>query len=60
MGVEVTGFFGLILLVLNIWAIIKIADSSAGAGAKALWIVAIIVLPVLGLIIWFFFGPKGG
>jgi len=60
MGIEVTGFFGLILLVLNIWAIIKIADSSAGAGAKALWIVAIIILPVLGLIIWFFFGPKGG
>jgi len=60
MGIEVTGLFGLILLVLNIWAIIKIADSSAGAGAKALWIVAIIVLPVLGLIIWFFFGPKGG
>ncbi|MDZ7785469.1 MAG: PLDc N-terminal domain-containing protein [Halioglobus sp.] len=60
MGIEVTGFFGLILLVLNIWAIIKIADSSAGAGAKTLWIVAIIVLPVLGLIIWFFFGPKGG
>lgn len=59
MGVEVGGLLGLIWLVLVIWAIIKVANSPAGAGAKALWIVILLVFPFIGLIIWFFLGPKG-
>jgi hypothetical protein len=57
MGVEVGGFFGLILLILNVWAIVKVAQSSAGTGSIVLWIVLILLLPVLGLILWFFLGP---
>lgn len=57
MGVEVGGFFGLILLILNVWAIVKVAQSSASTGSKVLWIVLILLLPVLGLILWFFLGP---
>jgi succinate dehydrogenase/fumarate reductase cytochrome b subunit len=53
-----TGFFGLIILVLDIWAIIRIAQSSAEPLKKAVWIVIIIVLPVLGLILWWLVGPK--
>ena len=59
MGIEVGGIFGLIVLALNIWAILKIVSSSAGLGAKVLWVVVILLLPVLGLIIWWLFGPKG-
>lgn len=57
MGVEVGGFFGLILLILNVWAIVKVAQSSAGTGSKVLWIVLILLLPVLGLILWLLMGP---
>ncbi len=59
MGIEVGGLLGLILLVAMVWAILKIFQSSASTGAKVLWTVLIIVLPVLGLIIWFLAGPKG-
>ncbi|MGR3513526.1 MAG: PLD nuclease N-terminal domain-containing protein [Paracoccaceae bacterium] len=55
---EVGGFFGLLLLVLNIWAIISIIGSAASTGKKVLWTVLIILLPVLGFIIWLFAGPK--
>ncbi len=57
--VEVGGFFGFILLILNVWAIVRVVQSSAGTGSKVLWIVLILLLPVLGLILWFFLGPKG-
>lgn len=57
MGLEV-GLFGIIILALDIWAILKIAGSTASNGAKALWIVLILVLPVLGLILWALLGPK--
>jgi succinate dehydrogenase/fumarate reductase cytochrome b subunit len=50
---------GLVILILDVWAILKIAQSGASTGSKALWIVLVLILPVLGLIIWFFAGPKG-
>ncbi|MFO7582861.1 MAG: PLD nuclease N-terminal domain-containing protein [Guyparkeria sp.] len=53
------GLLGLIILILDIYAIIKVVQSGASAGMKALWIVIILLLPVLGLIIWALFGPKG-
>ncbi len=59
MDIQVGGFLGFIILVLDIWAIVKIFQSGAGAGSKTLWIVVILLLPLLGLIIWFFFGPRG-
>jgi Phospholipase_D-nuclease N-terminal len=52
------GLLGIVLLVAVIYAAVKIFQSGAGAGEKVLWIVLIIVLPVIGLIAWFFFGPK--
>lgn len=59
MGIEVGGILGLLLLLANIYAIVKIVGSGAGTGAKVLWIALILLLPVVGLIIWFFIGPKG-
>lgn len=59
MGVEVGGLLGLIILILDVWAIVKIMQSAAGTGAKVAWIVIILLLPVLGLVLWLLFGPKG-
>lgn len=60
MGIEVGGLLGFILLVLDVWAIVKTVQSGAGTGAKVVWIVVILVLPLLGLILWYFLGPRGG
>lgn len=59
MDIQISGIFGLIILIADIWAIVKIVQSGASTGAKVLWIVLILLLPVLGLIIWLIFGPKG-
>lgn len=53
------GFLGFIILALDIWAIVKLLDSSASSGSKVLWILLILFLPVLGLIIWLVAGPRG-
>lgn len=52
------GILGLIILVLDIYAIIKIVQSSAEPIWKAVWVVVVLALPVLGLILWWLFGPK--
>lgn len=50
--------FGIIILVADIWAIVNVFGSTASTGAKVLWTLLILILPVLGLIIWFFAGPR--
>ncbi|MDP1626143.1 PLD nuclease N-terminal domain-containing protein [Parvibaculum sp.] len=52
------GILGILILVADIYAIVRIAQSGAEPMWKAIWIVIVILLPVLGLILWFFFGPK--
>lgn len=59
MGIEVGGILGLLLLVADVWAIVKTVQSGASTGAKVFWVVLILILPLLGLIIWFFAGPRG-
>lgn len=59
MGSTFNSLIGLIILALDIWAIINVFKSSAGTGAKVLWILLILFLPVLGLIIWAIAGPRG-
>lgn len=54
------GLFSLIILVLDIWAIFHVIRSSAGIGAKVLWILLIVILPLVGLIIWALMGPRAG
>jgi hypothetical protein len=50
------GIFGLLILALDIWAIIKIVQSRSDMGVKIAWIVVILLLPLLGLVTWYLFG----
>ncbi len=52
------GVLGLLLLTAIVWAIVNVAQSQASSGAKALWIVLLLVLPVIGLVIWLIAGPR--
>ncbi|MCP1728431.1 putative membrane protein [Natronospira proteinivora] len=59
MGLEVGGLLGLIWLIIVVWAIIRTAQSRAADPlVKAIWIVVLLVLPVLGLILWLLLGPR--
>ncbi|WP_028580229.1 PLDc N-terminal domain-containing protein [Desulfogranum japonicum] len=58
MGIEVTGIFGLLILIGDIWAIVSTVQSRASTGSKVVWILLILILPLLGLILWFLLGPR--
>lgn len=53
------GIFGLIILALDIWAIVSVMRSDSTTGKKAMWVLLIVILPVVGLIIWGIMGPRG-
>lgn len=55
------GIIGLIGLVLIIWALINVVQSTSTSPlGKAIWVVVLIVLPFIGFIVWLFFGPRSG
>jgi hypothetical protein len=54
------GLFGLVVLIADVWAIVNIFQSSADGGNKVLWIIIVFLLPLLGFILWYFWGPKTG
>jgi len=58
MGIEVGGLLGLIWLIIIIWAIIQVAQSSASGVVKLLWILLLLFVPLLGLIMWLLLGPR--
>jgi hypothetical protein len=56
--VEVTGFFGLLILIADVWAIVNVFGSRSSTGAKVLWTVLILLLPLVGFLIWLIAGPR--
>jgi hypothetical protein len=52
------GLLGILILAGDIWAIINILQSSVSNEKKLIWTIAVVLLPVLGLILWFFLGPR--
>jgi hypothetical protein len=55
---DVYGISGIIILVLDIFAIFQVLQSSLPPVNKLIWILLILVLPVLGLILWLLVGSR--
>jgi len=53
-----TTLIGLVVLVLDIIAIIDVLKSSVATGKKVLWIILILVLPFVGMVLYFLIGKK--
>lgn len=58
MSIQVSGVLGLLILIFDIWAIVQTLQSPASSGTKVMWIVLILLLPFIGLVLWFFLGPR--
>ncbi len=52
------GLCGILHLIAVVWAFVQIANSRADQGSKILWGLVVFFFPVVGLIVWYFFGPK--
>ena len=53
-----SGALGVLILIGDIWALINILQSSAANSKKLLWVVVVVLLPLVGLILWYFMGPR--
>jgi hypothetical protein len=60
MLMQYRGLWGLVVLIADVWAIVNIMQSGAQTDRKVLWVVVVLVLPVIGVILWYLLGPKTG
>ncbi len=54
------GLIYVVGLILWVWAITETIKSNETDGAKIAWILVLIFIPVLGLLVWLFAGPRAG
>lgn len=55
---HLSGFGGLLLLVLDLWALVSILNSPRDTGTKVLWVLLVLLLPLLGFLLWLIAGPR--
>jgi hypothetical protein len=49
---------GLLVLAADIYALLNIFQSREKDGAKVFWALGVILFPLLGVLVWYFAGPK--
>ena len=49
---------GIVVLVLDIIALVDVIKSSVDTGKKVLWVILILVLPIIGMVLYFLIGKK--
>ncbi len=52
------GLIGLIIFILDIIAIVEILQSGRDVGEKLLWILLILLLPLIGVVLYYLIGRK--
>lgn len=52
------GLIGLAITIGDIWAILNVIQSRESTAAKVVWSLLIVLMPLLGLVVWYFAGPR--
>ncbi|MEJ2325281.1 MAG: PLDc N-terminal domain-containing protein [Chromatiaceae bacterium] len=52
-----TGIGALLILIADVYAIVMIVQSAARDIEKLLWVLLVLILPVIGVIVWYVAGP---
>ena len=52
------GLFGIIHLAIVVYAFMQIFASTSSSGRKVLWVIIVAIFPVVGIIAWYFIGPR--
>ena len=47
----------LLILIADVYAVVMILQSSARSNEKLLWVLLVLILPLIGVIVWYLAGP---
>ena len=49
---------GVLLLLADLWAVVRTLRSDAETKNKMLWVAIVLALPIVGMVLWIWFGPS--
>jgi hypothetical protein len=49
---------GIMILLADLWAITRTLRSDAEVKSKALWVALVLLLPIVGMVLWIWYGPS--
>ena len=49
---------GVMLLLADLWAIVRTLRSDAEPRSKGLWVALVLLAPIVGVVLWIWFGPS--
>lgn len=53
-----SSLLGLVHIIIVIYVILNIVKSQESTGSKVLWALIVFIFPLIGLIAWYFLGPR--
>ena len=53
---SLSSLFWLAILIIDVWAIISIVSGGQDPIKKTLWVVLVLILPVIGVLLWYLLG----
>jgi hypothetical protein len=57
MTMDISGIGALLIVIADIYAIVMIVQSAARDIEKLLWVLVVLILPLIGVILWYLAGP---
>ncbi len=54
---DISGIGALLIVIADIYAIVMIVQSAARDIEKLLWVLVVLILPLIGVILWYLAGP---
>jgi hypothetical protein len=60
MGMTSWTLWAQLALVADAWTVVNVLQSRADTAKKILWIIIVLVLPILGVILWYSIGRRTG
>ncbi|MEM7097327.1 MAG: PLD nuclease N-terminal domain-containing protein [Pseudomonadota bacterium] len=55
---ELTSVAGIMVVLANLFGIVRTLRSTATGGNKVMWVAIILLLPFVGVVAWILFGPS--
>lgn len=57
-GLWTTTMLVALIILADLWAVLRVRKSQTNSSNKAMWIIGIVAVPVVGVLAWIFAGPR--
>ncbi|BAP43344.1 PLD nuclease N-terminal domain-containing protein [Pseudomonas sp. 21LCFQ02] len=58
MGLWTSALLVAVIILADLWAVLRVRKSQTNSSNKAMWIIGIVAVPIIGVLAWIVAGPR--